>query len=147
MSMLPLGAKNYSDGRTKQAFKNSTDINKLLAKAQKTGTISHLNKHEASYGDFTDMPTLLEAQTQLARGREIFDDLPSEIRKEFAQSPSEFFKFVNDPANKDDLARVLPALALPGRQHIRPGQGREEGEVEGEPSSVPEVVPEVPESP
>jgi len=117
MSIGGLKDPVYKDGRTKQSFKNSTDINRILAKAQKTGVISHLTKYGAVYGDFTDMPDLLTAHGRLARGQAIFDDLPSEIRAEFGQSVGEFFKYVNDPANKDDLVSKLPALAEPGRQH------------------------------
>lgn len=107
----------YKDGRTKQTFKDETDINKILQRAEIKGTISHLNKHQAKYGDFSTY-NFFENQLMLARGSEIFDDLPAELRKEFAQSPAKFFKYVNDPANKDDLKRLLPALAAPGRQNV-----------------------------
>jgi len=107
----------YTDGRTKQAFKDETDINKILFRAQKSGTISHLAKHEANYSDFADFD-FFEATIQLTRGREIFDELPSEIRSEFNQSPAAFFDYVNDPANVDDLRKKLPGLAKPGRQNI-----------------------------
>ncbi len=117
MSMLKPDDFIYDDGRTKQSFKNGTDINRILAKAHKTGVISHLNKYGAIYGDFSDMPDLLQANERLARGQQIFDELPSEVRAEFRQEIGEFYKYVNDPANKDDLATKLPALAEPGRQH------------------------------
>ncbi len=117
MSMTPVKDPVYDDGRTKQSFRDETDINKILQRAQKTGTISHLNKYEAKYGDFSNFD-FLTTQLQLAEGKEIFADLPSEIRSEFNQSPSEFFAYVNDPANKDDLLKKLPGLAAPGRQNI-----------------------------
>ena len=117
MSMIPIEKKDYSDGRTKQSFKDSTDINKIVAKWQKTGTISHLAKHQPVYGDFSDIDDLLSAHNRMVRGVEIFNELPSEVRKEFNQDIGEFFRYVNDPANKDDLAEKLPALAKPGRQH------------------------------
>jgi len=107
----------YTDGRTKQSFKDETDITKILARAQKAGTLSHLQKHEGTYGDFASFD-FLEANIQLTKGREIFDDLPSELRSEFNNSPAAFFDYVNDPANVDDLRRKLPGLALPGRQMI-----------------------------
>lgn len=107
----------YKDGRTKQSFKDDTDINKLLHRAQKAGTMSHLEKFEPVYGDFADFD-FFDATLQLTRGREVFDALPSEIRKEFNQSPAEFFAFVNDPAKVDDLGKILPELAAPGRQNI-----------------------------
>lgn len=105
-----------NDGRTKQTFKDETDINKIIRKAQKAGTVSHLIKHGAHYGDYADVPTLLEAHERISAGQAIFDELPSELRQEFGGSQFEFFKFVNDPANVDRLQEVLPGLAAPGRQ-------------------------------
>ncbi len=109
--------QDYKDGRTKQSFKDETDINKILQRAQVTGTISHLAKYEARYGDFSSFD-FLEAQIKLSEGRTMFAELPSEIRREFNQSPPEFFDYVNDPANAERLEELLPALAQPGRQNI-----------------------------
>ncbi len=117
MSMLPVEPQIYDDGRTKQSFKNSTDINKILHKAQKTGVISHLAKHQAFYGDFESFD-FHDAQNTLARAGTMFNELPSEVRSEFNQSPQEFFDFVNDPVNQGKLAELLPALAAPGRQRM-----------------------------
>ncbi len=114
---VPLKNPTYEDGRTKQTFKDETDINKILARAQKTGTISHINQFQGSYGDFSDFD-FFENTLMLTRGREIFDALPSELRNEFQQNPSDFFQYVNDPANKDRLEELLPGLAAPGRQNI-----------------------------
>jgi len=110
-------AKVYDDGRTKQSFKDETDIQKIMARAEVTGTISHLAKYEGVYGDFSDFDFHTQ-NNMLAKGGEIFDALPAEVRKEFRQSPAAFFKFVNDPANAEDLRKKLPALAWPGRQNI-----------------------------
>ncbi len=107
----------YKDGRTKQAFKDETDIVKMLSRAQKAGTLSHLQKFEGTYGDFADFD-FFESKIMLAKGAEVFDALPSELRSEFNQSPEQFFAYVNDPANAEDLLKKLPALAQPGRQNI-----------------------------
>lgn len=105
----------FGPGRTKQAFKDDCDINKMLAKAQKVGSLSHLQKYGAVYGDFTEAPAdLLEARELLERGDTIFRELPSEIRKEFKNDSRSFFQFVNDPGNKDRLHEVLPEIAKPG---------------------------------
>lgn len=117
MSMKPTFASDkYEDGRTKQAFKDQADINKILAKAQRTGSIAHLVKHGAHYGDFSDITDLLDAYEKLKRGQKIFDELPAEVKREFNQNPGEFFQFVNNPANADRLTEVLPAIAKPGNQ-------------------------------
>lgn len=109
--------RKYDDGRTKQAFKEGCDINKLLSRAQIQGGLSHLEKYEAVYGDFSDFD-FYEAQLALARGKTIFQELPSEIRTEFNQSPAEFFAYVNDPENAGNLHVKLPELAAPGRQRL-----------------------------
>ena len=109
-------AIEYGPGRTKQSFKDSTDINKILAKAQVTGSLSHFEKHGAFYGDFADMPTdPFEAREVLARGQAIFADAPSEVRAEFRNDPLAFFAFVNDPANSGRLEELLPAIAKRGK--------------------------------
>ncbi len=135
--MLGTKVPIYKDGRVKQSFKDETDINKILKRAQKTGTISHLNKFEGRYADFSNFD-FFEAQIMLTKGREIFDALPSEIRSEFAQSQAAFFKYVNDPENKDRLTELLPGLAAPGRQNIDvSGKQTEPEATEKEP--IPEV--------
>lgn len=117
MGMLPQEKLVYDDGLTKQSFADETDINKLLQRAQKTGTLSHLEKFEGQYGDFSDFD-FFENQLTLVRGREMFDELPSELRREFQNQPGEFFAYVNNPANAGRLRELLPALAEPGRQHL-----------------------------
>lgn len=115
MGMFPSLPRTYEDGRTKQAFKDETDIQKILQRAQQIGTLSHLEKHGASYGDFEAFD-FTEAMQQLARAKSIFEELPSELRREFNHDPRQFFTFVNNPDNADRLPDLLPALARPGRQ-------------------------------
>jgi hypothetical protein len=107
--------KDYSDGRTKQSFKDSCDINKILKKAQKVGSLSHLQKHGAWYGDVYDVDDLLSAYKQIERGKEVFNELPAEVRKEFQNDALAYMRFIGDPANKDRLSEVLPQIAEPER--------------------------------
>lgn len=108
-------AKKYDDGRTKQCFKNECDIDKIMARFRQSGTISHLAKYEGTYSDFSDFD-FHEQSNMLARGEQMFADLPAEIRREFDQSPAAFFKYVNDPKNQKDLHVKLPGLAKAGDQ-------------------------------
>ncbi len=113
LALLPV--KEYNDGRTKQCHKDECDINKIMARFDVSGTISHLNKYQGVYADFSDFD-FFEQTRKLTAGREVFDALPAEVRQEFGQSPAKFFAYVNDPANKDDLLEKLPGLAEPGTQ-------------------------------
>ncbi len=144
--------KKYTDGRTKQSFRDECDINLIMQRAAQGGTISHLAKYEGTYSDFSDYDFFEQTQ-MLTRGREIFDDLPAELRREFGQSPAAFFQYVNDPENVKTLAEKLPALAKPGTQLIQTtapdadttdalASASEPASVN--PNSTPPVTPETP---
>jgi len=136
MGMIPAKKLDYSDGRTDQGFKGSTDINRLLAKAARSGTLSHLDQYQGNYGDFSGFD-FMETQNKIARGTQIFEALPSEVRREFNQSPQEFFEFANDPNNRDRLRELLPELAKPGTQmpKIRAGAQKTPAGVASEPQA------------
>lgn len=114
MSYLEKTPKDYTDGRTKQSFKDSTDINKLIYRHAKAGTLSHLEKFGGQYGDFSDFD-FFTAQTTIARAKSVFEALPAEIRKEFSNDPSQFFEFVGTKSD-DELREALPAIAQKGKQ-------------------------------
>jgi hypothetical protein len=123
VSFLPIlgEVKKYPKGRTKQSFKDQTDINKIIQRAQIEGTLSHALKYPAAtYGEFTGVD-LLGAFQQVERARAIFSELPSEVRREFNQDAFKFAAFASDPANIDRLTKLMPQLAQPGRQFPRPG--------------------------
>ena len=114
---------DFSDGRTKQSFREAADINKIMKKAQTHGSLSHLLKYpEATYGEFNGEFDLLSAHGQIQRANEIFADLPSEVRREFNDDALKFVKFAGDPANNDRLRDLLPAIAEPGSFFPNPVQ-------------------------
>jgi phage internal scaffolding protein len=98
------------DDLAKQAFKDESDINNIIARYNKTGVVEHLNRVSGRYGDFdaidfhTAMNTLVEAQA-------VFDDLPAYIRDQFNYDPAAFFDYVADPANASALGLTPPQEA------------------------------------
>lgn len=138
MSML--GTKQpteYKDGRTKQSFKDETDVNQIIAKHTRMGTLSHLEQWGGQYGDWSNFD-FQEAQNQIANATSMFEQLPAAVRNQFANSPEQFLNFVNDPANKDDLAEKLPELAAKRSRPLpTPGETVD-------PKPAPEPAPEPP---
>ncbi len=86
-------------GRTKQSMKDECDINKIMAKYQKTGAIAHVNRHGAEYG-FATSDDFATAMRTVTVAQEMFDGLPSTIRNRFANNPGAFLDFVQDSNNK-----------------------------------------------
>ncbi len=93
--------KFAKNGRTKQSMKDECDINKIMAKFQKTGALAHVNKHEAEYG-FATSDDFASAMRTVTVAQEMFDDLPSSIRNRFGNNPAAFLDFVQDANNKKE---------------------------------------------
>lgn len=109
---------------TRQEFKNDCDINRILASYQRTGALTHFAKYAPEYGDFNacDLQT---AQNLIIRARNMFDALPSAVKREVS-TPEGFLSFVQNPANAARMAEL--GLTVPG-----PGD---------KPVSVPPAEPE-----
>ncbi len=105
--------------RTKQAFKDECDINRVMDRAGRGASLAHLAAHKGQYGDFSDFTerTYEQMLNRIADAKTIFFDLPAELRQnEFQNNPGKFFEFVNKPENHDRLEELFPALSAPGRQ-------------------------------
>lgn len=89
----------------KQSFKDECDINRIMAKAGRNGIVTWLNKHEGQYGDVSDFD-FRESMDIIAKSNEMFADLPSNIRKRFANDPAEFLAFVHDDANREEAIKL-----------------------------------------
>ncbi len=87
----------------KQSFKDECDINKIMAKYQKTGAISHFNKHSPQYGFATSID-FADSMRIVTDAQRMFDDLPSSIRAKFDNQPEKFLAFVQDDANASEMA-------------------------------------------
>ncbi len=137
---------DFGPSMTKQSFKDSTDINKILQKAQKAGTIDHLSQFGARYGDFAGYD-LMEHMAKMNEANVIFAALPSEVRNEFNNEPGAFFEYVNHPDNVDRLHELLPAIAEPGSYDLdmsgkTPPGATKDPNVEGTKEPVKESVTE-----
>jgi len=90
---------------TKQTFKDECNINKIISKYQKTGALDHVNKYQPSYG-FATAIDFRESMEVVLKGQEMFDALPSNLRKRFDNNPAEFLEFVQDAKNEPQLIEL-----------------------------------------
>jgi len=96
---------DLGESLTKQSFTEECNINNIMQKYQKTGAIDHVNKHEASYGFATSLDFQSALET-VARGRTMFDELPSSIRSKFDNDPGKFLDFVQDEKNITEMQEL-----------------------------------------
>ena len=124
--------------RTKQSFKQECDINHIMQKFQVTGTVTHVNNHHASYADCTGVD-FTNAINTATRAQQMFDELPSSLRKRFGHDPAAFLDFVQseDPGDRAEAARLglipRPSDPVTILESAESGSPRVPGE-EGHPS-------------
>lgn len=111
-------------GRTKQSMKDECDINRIMRKYIKSGTVSHVAKHGGRY-EYCTASDFMESLSIVQEGQRMFDELPAVVRKEFGNSPASFLSFVQDPKNLDKmremgLARAAPPVVAPAGPAIAP---------------------------
>ncbi len=88
-------------GRTKQNHKKECDINNIMSRFQKSGTIDFVNKKKAQFGDATGIE-FQNAMETVAQANEMFDALPSKMRERFANDPHELLKFLEIEENREE---------------------------------------------
>lgn len=103
-----------SEDVTKQSFKSECDINVIMARYMNTGVIDFVTKHQAHYGDVSDVDYQTAMQT-VAEANSMFEELPSQLRTRFGNDPANFLQFVSNPNNRPEMAELgllKPAAAL-----------------------------------
>ena len=140
--------KKFGKSVTIQSFAKECDINRIMSKFQRTGTLSHIAAHGGTYDNLPDL-SYEEAHLAKAAWDSAYYTLPSEVRREIT-SPQAFQEFVNARTDEEVL-RDLPALAAEGDQFpaIRAAQAMERDSlpVDKPPSAADGEAVEAPQEP
>lgn len=101
--------------RAQQHFKDQCDINKILARYNKTGQLTHIRSTMARYADVTNIPDLGDLANKVNRANAMFEELPSKIRDRFQNSPEAMLAFMADENNRDEAIKIglIPAPVEP----------------------------------
>ena len=94
---------------TQQQFKEECDINNIIARYETTGLLTdplHPGTRIPQFGDFSNVPDYLHAQTIIARTREAFEALPSKIRDRFDNDPAQMLEFLQDESNREEAVKL-----------------------------------------
>lgn len=98
-------------GRTKQEFKDESDINNIMARYMRTGLLDNVTSKLPQYADL-DGQTFNDAMQIVAESKSLFEELPSKIRNEFENDPAKFLDFCHNPENRPRMAEM--GLLRPG---------------------------------
>lgn len=109
----PLTAKG---GVTQQHFKEECDVNNVVRNYMRTGCFGlpgQMPTQKPSFEGFDQDFSFHAAQVQLCKAREAFDNLPSTIRKRFANDPAQLLDFLNDSSNRKEAEQLGLVDPLP----------------------------------
>lgn len=90
---------------TDQSYKKMCDINLIMKQYQKTGMLPHFKKNEPIFADVSDIPSLEEAHEIVNDAKELFLELPAEVRKAMDHDPAKLESFIADEKNHDLLVK------------------------------------------
>lgn len=97
---------------TQQEFKESCDINNILAKfsvqAQALGVEPSqlMPQDQGTYGDFSNLDDFQTAQNKIAFLNDQFSNLPSDVRRRFGDNLNNFITAISDPTRIDELGEL-----------------------------------------
>lgn len=83
-------------GRTKQSFRDESDINRIISKYNSTGQLPALIRRDGRFGDFSDVRDYQESLDIVYRAQAAFDALPAQVRAECGNDPAVFLEKVQD---------------------------------------------------
>jgi len=110
MSMLPcLKEIKCGVGRTKQKVGVEHDINKLVARYQKTGDVCVLGlDHQGQFIDVATVGDYHDCQNRVLAAQSAFSALPSLVRKRFGNSCDAFMDFMSNlgPDSVDEAVKL-----------------------------------------
>lgn len=68
------------EGRTKQAFRDETDINLIVRKYEQNGVIETQYMRQPTYADVSEYPDFTIQQQIKAAARSMYENLPQDVR-------------------------------------------------------------------
>lgn len=94
---------SFPDGMTRQEFQEECDINTIMARYEQQGVISHVNRANPMYVDWSSMPDLRGRLDKFRLAGEAFMSLPAAVRKDFDNDPVKFVEFAQNPENLEKM--------------------------------------------
>lgn len=99
---------------TQQNFANECNVNSIMEKYRKTGSVSHIRTQSGSYGDFSQYQDFKQNLDTVRNAMDSFDSLPAHIRKKFSNSPENLVDFLSNPENnKEAVSLGLMVARMP----------------------------------
>ena len=96
---------------TKQCFKDECDINTLVSRWQKSGSVgSNFTSVPGEYADVSQAVDYHTALNIVIDAQQRFNELPAHVRDRFKNDPGSFLAFMGDEANTEEAVSLGLAI-------------------------------------
>lgn len=105
---------NEDPTMTQQQYKDQVNVNKIMEKYKKTGTITHVrNAANGVYLDLTEIPDYPTALMQVQQAQQMFEQIPAHIRMKFSNDPGQLITYLKNPDNLQEAIKY--GLLVPSK--------------------------------
>lgn len=115
--------KTSGISRVDQSQREHTDINKIVARAQKTGQWPYNPRGEPFYADASNVGDLMSSFEVVQRAEAAFASLPAEVRRSMDNDPRNLEEWLSDPKNLDQAVKAGLLTLPPQEASPEPGKG------------------------
>ena len=91
---------------TRQSEAAKTDINNIMKKYKRDGTLTHVKNSIGQYLDVSNVSDLSSAIDVVKRAKESFEAYPSDLRLRFDNNAVKMIEFLKDPKNRDEAIKL-----------------------------------------
>lgn len=98
---------------TVQADRDEADINKIIARFEKAGMISTVNRSEPFYGDVSEYDGLQDAIIKVQNADALFMGMSAQVRERFANDPVQMMEFLADNKNRAEAEGLGMVIKRP----------------------------------
>lgn len=115
---------------TRQADKDSCDVNRILARYAKDGVLTHVNNHPGVFADVAEIAVAdyHDALNRVISAGQAFDALPSSVREFYRNDPALFLAAVEDGTLEPSLYKDLGITPHAEQKPPQGASGRGAGE-------------------
>lgn len=106
---------------TDQSFRDEADINTIMARYQSTGEMPVITKANGQFLDVVGMDFAAHMD-QINEARELFGQLPSNLRARFDNDPGAFLDYCSDPVNRPEMLSLGLLDASPSKPTASPAK-------------------------
>lgn len=103
-----IGVRTVNDepSMTQQQFAQDCDVNYIMEKFLKTGTITHLRREPGHYLDLTTLPDYQESLQTVINAQNAFMELDADIRLKFDNDPGKFIEYLADETKEEEHIKL-----------------------------------------